>query len=147
MSDHIYHIVYPNAVSEEFKHFRYKLGNNIYITDVFLAMGKEPKDHIKNVSDDIERISELVGMQIGWPSIKEKTREAFIPTCAKCGVQRPEKLKSCGACMKVLVDVTYCSIECQTADWKNHKQVCMKHAPFSTVQELRTSGLLIKHAV
>lgn len=45
-----------------------------------------------------------------------------ILTCAKCGILEggKTKLSRCGRCQ----GVTYCSRECQVADWTQHKLVC-----------------------
>lgn len=45
-----------------------------------------------------------------------------IPTCSKCGILEggKKKLSRCGRCQ----GVTYCSRECQVADWTQHKLVC-----------------------
>lgn len=40
--------------------------------------------------------------------------------CGKLGSQFSVPLKSCAKCHWA----SYCSRECQKADWKNHKQVC-----------------------
>ena len=43
--------------------------------------------------------------------------------CASCG--SPNNLKSCARCKTV----SYCSVACQKAAWKSHKQLCMELAP------------------
>jgi MYND finger len=48
-----------------------------------------------------------------------------MPLCAQCGKQTKsvagsEKSKSCAKCRSV----TYCSVDCQKADWEKHKTTC-----------------------
>ena len=46
----------------------------------------------------------------------------------KCQVCGKDGRKKCGGCGKV----QYCSRDCQTLDWKNHKTVCRKVGPVPT---------------
>lgn len=47
-----------------------------------------------------------------------------MATCNHCKKSPPEvTLKKCAKCLEAL----YCSRDCQKADWKSHKVVCVKH--------------------
>ncbi|KAL8577205.1 hypothetical protein ACOMHN_061332 [Nucella lapillus] len=46
-----------------------------------------------------------------------------VTTCHKCGIQR-YRMKVCKSCQKV----TYCSRDCQRADWKTHQMNCQPSA-------------------
>lgn len=69
---------------------------------------------------------ELEGKEAAKQSAKQhgtdyKGRNATME-CARCCSQDYEKLSRCAGCRKV----SYCSRECQKADWKRHKQVCKR---------------------
>ncbi|KAL7951268.1 hypothetical protein V8C42DRAFT_303587 [Trichoderma barbatum] len=58
-------------------------------------------------------------------TMKEPGAESTAEQCSTCG--RTEelngpKLKKCKGCM----EISYCSIECQKADWKQHKKECIR---------------------
>jgi hypothetical protein len=40
--------------------------------------------------------------------------------CTNCGTKDVNTLKRCTGCKFV----KYCNVDCQKADWKNHKSVC-----------------------
>jgi len=48
-------------------------------------------------------------------------------TCMNCLVSKSKKLNKCSKCI-----VRYCSKECQTADWKKHKEHCVSFSKHST---------------
>lgn len=53
-------------------------------------------------------------------SIKMRTCEFSASRCNIDGCTNQTKLKNCAGCNMV----SYCSVECQRADWLEHKQVC-----------------------
>lgn len=55
--------------------------------------------------------------QTSPPSRKVKY---FCMNCSKGENEEGVVLSKCGGCK----EISYCSIECQRADWKNHKQLC-----------------------
>ena len=57
----------------------------------------------------------LAGLAVAKPSEPERR-------CRKCGGLGKPKLLFCGACK----GVSYCSADCQKADWKTHKVTCRK---------------------
>ena len=44
-------------------------------------------------------------------------------TCANPGCDQPAGIKKCSACKTT----PYCSVNCQTADWPQHKEICPGH--------------------
>ncbi|KAJ9663396.1 hypothetical protein H2201_005604 [Coniosporium apollinis] len=64
---------------------------------------------------------------------------AAVATCASCA--RPEsgpdeKLKRCAKCQTT----QYCSRECQKADWKTHKKVCVSNAAAAAASSTTSSA-------
>jgi len=58
----------------------------------------------------------IFGMGASMPS--SSSRAAAQPLCEQCGT--PHDLKRCNRCKRAL----YCSTECQTLRWKDHKRKC-----------------------
>jgi len=55
--------------------------------------------------------------------------------CRKCGKYiSPDNVKRCSKCKRA----TYCSRDCQVADWKNHKQDCASMT--TTASQLKSEG-------
>ena len=64
-------------------------------------------------AEDVGRF--VAGLGAAKPSEPEKR-------CQKCGGLGKPKLLVCGSCKSV----SYCSVDCQKADWKTHKGTCRK---------------------
>jgi hypothetical protein len=75
-----------------------------------------------------EEDGEVMGFKIEHGELerrKPKFVEALEAHCAKCNAFGKEtSLKCCSRCNRVW----YCNADCQKADWKQHKKVCMKAA-------------------
>lgn len=54
---------------------------------------------------------------------KHEANDASSRICAKCNISQSELEKPLKRCAKCLSQ-SYCSRECQTADWKVHKKAC-----------------------
>ena len=54
---------------------------------------------------------------------RKVAKETSVYCCSVCQVRRPNRslLKTCALCRRV----SYCSTECQKADWKEHKKICV----------------------
>ena len=66
---------------------------------------------------------------------------SFHPACGFCGKEAKQSLKKCGKCAMI----AYCSKDCQTADWKKHREHCKSIASLPTpaaVKKASTSELL-----
>ncbi|KAJ7701772.1 hypothetical protein B0H17DRAFT_164241 [Mycena rosella] len=50
--------------------------------------------------------------------------------CANCSKTNDQSLKRCSRCKRAV----YCSIDCQTADWKSHKALCAPPPPEAFVR-------------
>ncbi|KAJ7481653.1 hypothetical protein FB451DRAFT_133796 [Mycena latifolia] len=50
--------------------------------------------------------------------------------CAKCSKEDDETLQRCSRCKNTI----YCSVDCQRADWKSHKPLCVPAPPEGSVR-------------
>jgi len=54
-----------------------------------------------------------------------------VPKCVRPGCDKCSNLQACGACGVAL----YCSKDCQKKNWKAHKEICKKVAPYKSLAE------------
>ena len=64
-----------------------------------------------------ENVGRYVASRLGTEKSPEPEKR-----CQKCGGPGKPKLLVCSGCK----DVSYCSADCQKADWKGHKGICRK---------------------
>jgi len=83
------------------------------LSDFLLPLFESSGNTIASIGKTGERI---VGLQ-QW-------LEQMRSTCGCCAASLSKNAASCGRCKQV----RYCSKECQTKDWKRHKQGCIPHA-------------------
>ncbi|KAJ7054610.1 hypothetical protein C8F01DRAFT_1162157 [Mycena amicta] len=67
------------------------------------------------------------------PLLKPSKDECFL--CKKPGDGGPASLQRCSRCRTV----PYCSRECQTSDWKNHKKNCMAFVMLNAADSTSTN--------
>ena len=72
-----------------------------------------------------------IGPFYGVPYAEDVGRR-FAGSIPENPLQPEKRCQKCGNCGKLLVctgcrDVSYCSTDCQNADWKAHKGICRKH--------------------
>ncbi|XP_076435618.1 uncharacterized protein LOC143275422 [Babylonia areolata] len=81
------------------------------------------KRHKKECRSVSEKESVTAGPREATNRVSEdgSSADGHFKTCQKCGIQRLE-MKKCGSCQQV----TYCSRDCQRADWKTHRDTCRK---------------------
>ncbi|TDL24233.1 hypothetical protein BD410DRAFT_827242 [Rickenella mellea] len=103
---------------------RYAKSFNGYV-DQYIAKGRDPRNKL-----EIE-----IAAKIG-PSCGALYRVCEADGCNKQEGRNIDMLKMCQAC-KLTV---YCSVQCQEAHWKVHKQICC--APFQTEQPLPSQRVL-----
>jgi hypothetical protein len=108
------------------------LNENIVLTNTYRAMPytydtSDPSDNTSSMTHGEECYS--LGWQGGWAAamryVEDQSSKApAIPHCEYCG--KEGKTKKCGGTCNG--QVRYCSVECQTADWKQvHKYACLKN--------------------
>ncbi|GMH58145.1 hypothetical protein TL16_g02548 [Triparma laevis f. inornata] len=90
-------------------------GNEMTPYEIVNAGGEiegQPKRH-PGMINEVERF-----LREEWNAFTKRTS---CNNCRKSGIgENGVKLKACSACKMV----SYCSMECQKADWKVHKKVC-----------------------
>ena len=105
------------------------LNENIVLTSTYSAMPyhydvTEPLHNTGSMSNDEQCYS--LGWEGGWAAAMKYVQEhsSKVPRCEYCG--KAGKTKKCGGTCNG--QVRYCSVECQTADWKQvHKFACLKN--------------------
>ncbi len=84
-----------------------------------------PSLHASQLCTLTKQISSSLSMQISAPETQRlTTRRLGLPQCTKCDrrASMTEKFKICSRCRHV----RYCSVKCQSDDWKKHERVCKK---------------------
>jgi len=92
--------------------------NNLSKTEYisFVKEHKSQKIGARNRDNEME-------MHRAEKTIQKLTNKTFN-MCGFCGIHCSHvNLKKCGKCLNQL----YCSVKCQTSDWKTHKKTCVKH--------------------
>ena len=100
---------------------------------------KEASKHSKKLSEEKERIME--SHVAGKPVVRidSSIDREIIKRCERCSdvedrIVKP-KFKFCSKCQKV----SYCSKNCQQADWKDHKVLC----PYIWIKNIKNVNTLL----
>jgi hypothetical protein len=106
------------------------INENIVLTNTYSAMPYDYDAGLHNAQADTEAENDAkrcyeLAWQNGWKAaMKYMEGQSRVPHCEYCG--KEGKTKKCGGTCNG--KVRYCSVECQTADWKQvHKYACLKH--------------------
>jgi hypothetical protein len=91
---------------------------------MFLMKG-ELKDSLKSYLLSKEKGSKTCDQMIKFLKNENNKSENTIKKCGNCNKEGSElaPLKLCSICKKTF----YCSKECQSSSWKNHKLFCKKN--------------------
>ena len=86
-----------------------------------LANGAEPDRRPATTVESRRPLTRLLSNMCRGNQYEKRARLALLEdrACAYCS--KPDAYKACGRCQ----NQAYCSIVCQRADWRRHKQVCI----------------------
>ena len=86
-----------------------------------LANGAEPDRRPTTTVESRRPLTRLLSNMCRGNQYEKRARLALLEdrACAYCS--KPDAYKACGRCQ----NQAYCSIVCQRADWRRHKQVCI----------------------
>ena len=106
------------------------LNENIVLTNTYSAVPYDYDAEFRKAQADAEAENDAkrcyeLAWQNGWKAaMKYVEAHSRAQNCEYCG--KEGKTKKCGGTCNG--KVRYCSVECQTADWKQvHKYACFKH--------------------
>ncbi|GJE85110.1 DUF4470 and zf-MYND domain-containing protein [Phanerochaete sordida] len=96
------------------------LVTRVALSPLFAATFLEPAGtHLEQTRD--MSVEEMRSLAARARRERDPTTKVELPRCAACrAVLRPEKQMVCSRCKKVF----YCSRDCQTKHWSEHKQSC-----------------------